>query len=64
MSKLQEIMKKSGFIDYDVIEFGKIVIQECIKAIDPSNDPFAGLHERQGRNKAIQIIMQHFGIKQ
>lgn len=61
MSKLQQIAKEHGFIDNDVVEFGELVLSECLKVLDPSDD-LTSMHEESGRYAAMRMIERYFGI--
>jgi hypothetical protein len=50
---LLAMMKEHGFIDHDVIEFGAILIEECINLIDNSD----------GSISARELLETHFGIE-
>jgi hypothetical protein len=59
--RLQQLMRDHGFLDYDVIEFGEIVLKECLEVLDPSKD-LTSFNEECSRLNAMRIIRNHFGV--
>jgi hypothetical protein len=43
-------------------KFGELVVEECLKVLDPSDD-LTSMNEEYGRLAAMQMIKKHFGIK-
>ena len=43
-------------------EYTKLVVQECIKIIDPPND-LCGMMEMAHRGIDVQNIKEHFGVE-
>jgi len=59
-NKLKELIHEQGFCpDGDLLEFGELVIEECIKVLHPS-DNLSSMIEREYRNVAIRMLKQHF----
>lgn len=49
-NKLREMMRAAGFLpDNDLIEFGEMILEECIKIISPDQ---------------ATLIKRHFGLMQ
>lgn len=40
----------------------KLVVQECIDVLDPSDD-LTSMNEESGRLNAMRILKEHFGVK-
>ena len=55
-----------GYAEYETTfdeqMFARLIIQECINVLDPSNDPLTSLGEEGGRRHSMYLIKNHFGI--
>jgi hypothetical protein len=59
-SKLREMMHEAGFLpDGDLLEFGELVIEECVKALGPKNSSIT-FAESAEWERNIQKIKDHF----
>lgn len=42
-------------------KFGELIIQECLKTLDPSDD-LCSMREEYGRIHSMNMLKEHFGI--
>jgi hypothetical protein len=50
------------FSKEDMVNFAELIIEECKKAIDPTDD-LCSMMEEVGRYNCVSIIDKHFGVK-
>jgi len=51
-----------AFSKEDMVDFAELIIEECKKAIDPTDD-LCGMMEKINRYNCVLMIDKHFGIK-
>jgi len=57
---------KAGDFDYEIFDkdkFARLIVDECLGAIDPTGD-LTSMREECERLAAMQMIRNHFGIKE
>jgi hypothetical protein len=50
------------WVDYYSEKFAELIINECLKTLNPDGD-LTSSREEYGRIKAMNIIKMHFGVK-
>lgn len=64
MDKLKQLMDDAGFLpDGDLLEFGEIVVKECIKALGPNGATSYTFAESLAWEESINKIKNHFNYK-
>lgn len=51
-----------AFSKEDMVSFAELIIEECKKAIDPTDD-LCNMMEEIGRYNCVLMIDKHFGLK-